>query len=138
MGILDKLRRKKVKEKAEIKKSLSNLELICVDDPEVYEALRETMFLYPHRIEYSIEEAAKRAEEYEKLKDTVNAVFWYRLAGGLAIYHGDVKKVRKYFGKLAKLRPDLNLKILKVPDKAVKKAKEYYEKYLKLEEEEAA
>jgi len=130
MGIFDRFRKKK----EEIKGSLSNLELLCSDDPEVYEALREVMFLDPRKIEYSLEDAMEKAE---KSKDKTNAIFWYRIAGGLAIYRGDVNKVRECYEKLAKLRPDLNLKILKCPEKAVEKAQEYYKKYLKSEKEAA-
>ena len=137
MGLLNKIRGKKKKDKeVEAKKSLSDLELLCSDDPEVYEALRETMFLDPRKIEYSMEEALEKAKEAEKAKNYVNAIFWYRIAGGLAIYHGDVEKVKRYFGKLTKLMPGLDLKIVEIPDKAVKKAKEYYEKYLKPQQEE--
>ena len=132
MAFLWKLRKK---EREEAEKILTELELLCADEPEVYEALKDTMFLDPRKIEYDIKEAAEKAKNFEKEKDYVNAAFWYRIAGGLALYHGDVEKVKQFFGKLAKLRPDLNLKILEIPDKAVKKAKEYYEKYLKPEEE---
>jgi len=136
MGILDKIRGKKtIKEEKTAKKALSELELLCSDDPEVYEALKEVMFLDPRKIEYSLEEALKKAKEAEKSKDTISAYFWYKVAGGLAIYEGDVEKVKQCFGKLAKISPNLHLKILEIPEKAVKKAKEYYEKYLKPEEE---
>jgi len=131
MGILDRILRKK-EEKTEFKKSLSSLELLCSDDPEVYEALHEVMFLDPRKIEHSFKEAMEKAK---KSKDKANATFWYRVAGGLAIYHGDIEKVKECYRRLAKLRPELNLKILECTEKAVKKAQEYYKKYLKSEDE---
>lgn len=55
---------------------------------------------------------------------------WYQIAGGLAIYEGDVEKVVEYFSKCEKLS-GASYPILKNPQKAVAKAQEYYEKFLK-------
>ena len=65
-----------------------------------------------------MEEAAKRG--------------YYMIAGGLALYKGDLKKVVKYFGKYSKLTGQ-KLKILEIPERALKKAREYYAKCLKEE-----
>ena len=134
MGILDRLFRKKREEKA-VKESYkykepTDLERICSDSPKLFEALKETMFLDPTKIEVSFEDAISRAKELEKSKDKLRAAVWYRIAGGLAIYEGNVSKVKECFTRYAKLT-GVNLKILEVADEAVKKAHEYYKKYLK-------
>lgn len=110
---------------------MSSLEKICMGDKEVYEALRRTMLLDPRRIEVPLKEAVKKAKDFEKQKDNLRARMWYEVAGGLAIYEGDVDKVKKYFGKCAELSPESNYAILKIPERAVSKAQEYYQKYLK-------
>ncbi len=128
MGFLDRFRKKKVEEKTE---EISDLERICMGDKEVYEALRRTMLLDPRKVGVPIKEAIKRAKDFEKQKDKLRAKTWYEVAGGLAIYEGDVEKVKEYFGKCVKLSPESNYAILKIPEKAVSKAQEYYQKYLK-------
>jgi hypothetical protein len=132
MGLLDKLRRKKAKPKEVIKKdtTVTNLEKICGDDKECYEALRDTMYLDPRKIGTSLVDAAKKAKEFEKQGDTLEAKTWYKTAGGLAICERDVAKVKEYFGKCAKLSQNEDYPILRDPEKAVKKAQEYYQKYL--------
>jgi hypothetical protein len=57
----------------------------------------------------------------------------YELAGKLAIWKGDVEKVREFFSQCQKISPNVKYPILKNPEKAIAKAKEYYEKYLKEE-----
>jgi len=135
MGLLDRFRKKKVEEEAEEKKEeaeeISDLEKICMGDKEVYKALRETMLLDPRKVEVSLKGAVERAKDFEKQKDDLRAKTWYEVAGGLAIYEGDVKKVKEYFGKCAQLSPDRDYIILKIPERAVSKAKEYYQKHLK-------
>ena len=141
MGFLDRLRGKKPEAKAEreqpAKKAKeetpTSLESICSDDKEIYEALYKTMLLDPTRTEVSMKEAEEKAKASEKQADTLRARVWYELAGGLAIYEGDVKKVEKYFGKCAELAPDVSYPILKMPDRAVAKAQEYYQIHLKKE-----
>ena len=133
MGLLDKLRRKKKKEtQIEVKSEevKSNLEELCGSDKETYEALFDTMFLDPRKTGVSMEEAAEKAKKFEKDKDLLNARMWYEIAGAMAIYEGNVKKVKEYFGKCEKLSPNKKYKILENPEKAVAKAQEYYKKYL--------
>jgi len=134
MGLLDFFKRKEKKEKvetvAEPTKQLTELEQLCGDDKETYEALFNTMFLDPRKIGISMKEAAENARKFEKEKDLTRAKVWYQIAGGLAIYEGDVEKVVEYFGKCEKLSGE-NYPILKNPEKAVAKAREYYEKFLK-------
>jgi len=136
MGILDRFRKKKKEEKPseEVKKTATDLEIICGDDKETYEASHNTMFLDPRKIGTSMKEAAKKAKKFEKSGDTVRTRTWYETAGGLAIYKGDVEKVKQFFGKCQELFPKSSYKILENPKKVVKKAQEYYQKYLKEEE----
>ncbi|MDI6691282.1 MAG: hypothetical protein QME50_05370 [Candidatus Bathyarchaeota archaeon] len=133
MGILDRFRKKKEERKTDTEntKTITELEQICGDDKETYEALHNTMFLDPRKITTSMKEAVENAKKFEKEKDFIRARTWYELAGGLAIYEGNVKKVVEYFSECEKLSPNTKYPILKNPEKAVAKAKEYYEKYLK-------
>ncbi|MGD8545763.1 MAG: hypothetical protein PVH12_06260 [Candidatus Bathyarchaeota archaeon] len=132
-SFFDRFREKKV-EKAKVQvEEMTDLEKICIDDKEAYKALRETMFLDPGNMVVSMKSAEKKAKDFEKEGNKLKARIWYRAAGGLAIYEGDVKKVVKYFSKFAELSPDSNCSILKIPERAVSKAQEYYRKYLKID-----
>ncbi|MBE0520028.1 hypothetical protein IBX35_03185 [Candidatus Bathyarchaeota archaeon] len=133
MGLLHRFRRKKKEQKIQVEseKSLTELEQICGSDQETYEALSNVMFLDPRKINVPINTAVKEAKKLEKAKDLLRARMWYEIAGGLAIYEGDAKKVVEYFGKSEKIPPEINYPILKNPKKAVAKAQEYYKKYLK-------
>lgn len=132
MGFLDRFR-KKGKEKIvkESTKSMSELERLCGDDKETYEALINTMFLDPRKIGVSTKESAENAKRFEKAKDFRRAKLWYEIAGGLSIYEGNVKKVVEFFNESQKISPDTKYLVLKNPEKAVAKAQEYYHKYLK-------
>ena len=134
LGLLDRFRKKKKEEKntdIEHTKIITELEQLCGDDKETYEALFHTMFLDPRKVGTSMKEAADNAKKFEKAKDFVRARTWYEVAGGLAIYEGNVKKVVEFFSECEKLSPDIKYPILKNPEKAVEKAQEYYKKYLK-------
>lgn len=133
MGLLDRFKRKEKEQKMQVEsgKSLTDLKQICGRDQETYEALSNAMFLDPTKIDVSIGTAAKEAKKLEKAKDLVRARMWYEIAGGLAIYEGDAKKVIEYFSKSEKISPETKYPILKNPKKAVAKAQEYYKKYLK-------
>ncbi|MGQ9544841.1 MAG: hypothetical protein ACUVQX_03550 [Candidatus Bathycorpusculaceae bacterium] len=130
MGILDRFRKKKEEKKTETAKTITELEEICGDDKETYEALHNTMFLDPRKITTSMKEAAENAKKFEKEKDFVKAKTWYQIAGGLAIYEGNVKKVVEYFSECEKIS-NTKYAILKNPERAVAKAQEYYKKHLK-------
>jgi hypothetical protein len=54
---------------------------------------------------------------------------WYEVAGGLAIYEGNVKKVVEYYTEAQRIL-GREYPILKNPEKAVVLAQEYYKKYL--------
>ncbi len=142
MGLLDRLKGKKEEEKTTVKTEekqpsrkveeiTTALEIMCSDDREAYEALYRTMLLDPTKAEVSMKEAEEKAKDFEKQGDTLKAKIWYEFAGGLAIYKEDVKNVKKYFSKCEKLSPDDSYPILKIPERAVTKAQEYYKMYLK-------
>jgi len=122
-------KKKKEEPLAKEEAKITELEQICLDDKETYEALNNSMFLDPRKIGVSMKDAAEKAKEFEKAKDFVRAKMWYNIAGGLAIYEGKIKKVSAYFGKCEKLSGVTYL-ILKNPERAVSKAQEYYRKYL--------
>jgi len=129
LSFLKKLiRKKEEKVVTEVKKT--ELEELCGDDKETYEALLSTMFLDPREIRTSIGEAEEKAKEFENSGDRLKAVTQYQIAGRLAISEGDVEKVKKFFGKCQELS-ETDWPILKIPEKAVAKAQEYYKKYLK-------
>lgn len=130
MGLLDRFRRKKKKEGKEKPRQLTELEQLCGDDKEVYEALLNTMYLNPKKIGVTTKEATENAKKAERDKDLVKANLWYRIAGGLALYEGNVKKVVEYFGEYQKISGVLH-PILKNPEKAVAIAQEYYKRFLK-------
>ena len=129
---LDRLRKKKDKEKInnETAPTITELEQLCGDDKETYEALVHAMFLDPRKIEISIKDAVEDAKQFEKANDLVRARAMYEVAGGLAIYEGDLDKVVEFFGKCEELLPDKKYTILKNPEKAIAVAQEYYKKYL--------
>jgi len=127
---LARFRKKKEKAKAEPATPMSELEKLCRDDKETYEALFNVMFLDPRKTGTSMKEAAENAKKSEKAKDFVKAKVWYQIAGGLAIYEGDVKKVVEFFSECERMSPGTTYPILKNPEKAVSKAQEYYRTYL--------
>lgn len=134
MRLLDRFRKGKKEEKVELHTETKNvtteLETFCGDDKETYEALVNTMFLDPTKIEVSIKEAVENAKKYEKAKDNLRAKIWYEIAGGLAIYEGNAKKVEEFFSECERLSQE-KYPILKDPEKFVAKAQEYYKKHLK-------
>ena len=108
--------------------NLTTLEQICGSDKETYQAL-SYMFLDPRKIDVSTKEAADNAKKAEKEKDLTSARTWYEVAGGLAIYEGDTKRVAEYYGGAERVTGEKYL-IVNNPDKAVAKAQEYYKQYL--------
>lgn len=111
---------------------ITDLDSFCESDKNVCKALEHVMFLDPRKIGTTIKDAEKKASKFEKQKDSELAKMWYHIAGGLALWKGDVKKVEEYFNKCAEMAPEMNYKaITEIADKAVEKAGEYYKKYLK-------
>jgi hypothetical protein len=133
LGLLDRFRKKKGKEKINVETSptMTELEQLCGDDKGTYEALIHAMFLDPRKIGISIKDAMGNAKQFEKAKDSVRARAMYEIAGGLAVYEGDLEKVVEFFSKCEELLPDVKYPILKNPEKAIAVAQEYYKKYLK-------
>ena len=127
---------KKEEKHAETAKALSGLEQICENDKEAYEALYHTMILNPKKVDTSLKDAIENAKRFEKEKNMTRARIWYDIAGGLAIYEGNAKKVVELFGEAEKLS-GIRYPILKNAEKAVAKAQEYYKKHLKTETVEA-
>jgi hypothetical protein len=122
-------RKDKPKREAEASVPMTDLEQLCADDKETYSALFSVMFLDPRKVGVSMKEAADTAKRKEKEKDLTGARMWYEVAGGLAIYGGDVKKVAEYYSSAQRVA-NKEYPILKDPQKAVAKAREYYQKYL--------
>jgi hypothetical protein len=108
--------------------NLTTLEQVCGSDKETYQAL-SYMFLDPRKIDVSTKQAVDNAKKAEKEKDITSAKMWYEVAGGLAIYEGDTKKVVEYYGGAERVTGEKYL-IVNNPDKAVAKAQEYYRQYL--------
>ena len=111
---------------------VSELDSICGDDKEICQALWHTMFYDPRKIAATLDDAEKKAAGFEKKGDEERARKWYHIAGGLALWKGDVAKVKQNFGKCASLAPEMDYKLItKMPEKAVAKAAEFYKEYLK-------
>jgi hypothetical protein len=108
---------------------MSELEQLAGDDKTSYEALAQVMFLDPRKIEASMKQAVDNAKKAEKDGDIAKAGMWYEVAGGLAIYEGNVKKVVEYYGEAHRVI-GRDYKILASPEKAVALAKEYYKQRL--------
>ncbi|HYB68073.1 MAG TPA: hypothetical protein VEC97_00845 [Candidatus Acidoferrales bacterium] len=122
-------RRGDKKSDVEHEEKVSELEQLAGDDRETYEALFSTMFLDPRKVETSLKQAADNAKKSEKDGDMARAGMWYEVAGGLAIYEGNVKKVVEHYTDAARVTGRQYL-ILKNPERAVAVAQEYYQKVL--------
>jgi hypothetical protein len=133
LGLLDLFKRKKEEKNFEKKpeEMITELDQLCGNDRETYEALINTMFLDPRKIQTSTKDAAEDAKKAEKAKDFLKARVMYEVAGGLAIYEGDVDKVVQFFSECERLSPNKKYSILKNPEKAVAIAQEYYKRHLK-------
>jgi hypothetical protein len=130
LGLLERFRKKEDQKVIHSSRALSELEQLCGDDKQTYEALHHTMFLDPRKIGASMKDAGENAKKFAKEKNFYRARVWYDIAGGLAIYDGDVKKVVEFFSESQKIS-GVKYPILDDADKAVAKAQEYYKKYLK-------
>ena len=122
-------RREEKKSNVEDKQNVSELEQLAGSDKETYEALFSTMFLDPRKVETSLKQAADNAKKSEKAGDMARAGMWYEVAGGLAIYEGNIEKVVEHYTDAARVTGRQYL-TLKNPEKAVAVAQEYYKKVL--------
>jgi hypothetical protein len=123
-------RGKKKEEVAKAQKNTVDLKEVCGSDEESYQALVNTLrtglWKIPHR---SLRETIENAKKFEKTGDLRNAWIHWQEAGALAILEGNVKKVIECFSKLQDLfKPGTHYKILDIPERAVAKAQEYYQK----------
>jgi len=113
------------------KAGMTELDKICGDDKEACQALWQTMFYDPRKIGATLDDAAKKAADFEKKGDKEQARKWYHIAGGLALWKDDAPKVKQYFTKCMKLAPEMEYELItKIPEKAVAKAQEFYKKFL--------
>ncbi len=118
-------------EKIPEKVQATELDKACGSEKEVCKALWHTMFYDPRKINVTLEDAAKKAADFEKKGDDRQTRIWYHIAGGLALWKGDAAKVKQYFGKCTKLAPQADYEtITEVPEKAVETAQEFYKKFL--------
>jgi hypothetical protein len=122
-------RKKDSKASTQTAKNLTPLEQVCGDEKETYEALSCVMFLDPRKVDTTAKQAFENAKKAEKDSDIPRARMWYEVAGGLALYEGDTKKVAEYYSEAARVTGTKYL-ILNNPEKAVAKAQEYYKKHL--------
>lgn len=126
------LKRKKSEPKKSViqqTEKLSDLQQLTGSDKDTYNTLASAMFLNPKNIEPSMKQAIESAKEAEAKGDKPKAGMLYQVAGGLAIYEGNVKKVVEYYNMAEKLT-GRHFAILKSPEKAVAVAQEYYKKFL--------
>lgn len=128
---------KKKEKTVEEKRKPTGLEIICGEDKEAFQALSGTIFLTPQKMTETMREAAEKAEESLKKGNFANAHQYYLIAGGLAIFQGNAKKVREFYGALEKLT-GVSYPIIReeLTQRALDKAREYYTKYPDGEKEE--
>ncbi len=108
----------------------TRLQEIAGKDTELYWAMSRVMFLDPKRITTSLENAVKQAADHEAAGNKIRAEVWYRIAGGIALYRGDVEGVRKFFQKALSMAPEprREYKLMsEQPEHAVDLSKKYYE-----------
>ena len=109
---------------------LNRLQEITGNDDEMYRAMSRLLFLDPKRITMTLEDAAAQASSFEASGNKTRAEVWYRIAGGICLYKGDVDGVRKFFEKAASIvgdsRPEYKTVASRASD-AVALARKYYE-----------
>jgi len=101
-------------------------------DGDLYQAMSRLMFLDPKKIMISLEQVLKEAQEYEAQGNRLRAEVAYRVAGGIALYRGDLDGVNKYFSKAASFAGDSHPEygfFLKRSSDAVAIARKYYEEF---------
>ena len=122
-------------EAVEKKEESVDLKSFCGEDTELLAMLKDNILLNPART--TMEEAEKKAKELESLEtaNLISAGMYYKFAGCIALFNGNVKKVKKHFSKYHRLFPEKPIPILNNPEKAVAKAQEYYQKCMQKEKE---
>lgn len=121
-----------------IESPLTELEKLCGSDKELYLTLERTLiFRVPPSplIDLEIKNAVAKAEVFEKDGDKISARVFYKQAGDLAIYKGDLAEVQKYYTKCLEVDPEwLGKSMLEFffgpkAEKAMKTAEKYYSKF---------
>lgn len=132
LSILKKLRprkKEKIEEKKEEKvvtRKPSLLKRVCDGDEEAYEALREALAF--KRPSDPVDELLKKASASEEAGDPLGiAGQYYRTLGQISLADGDIEGVKGHFKKAQELTGK-RYSILEIPERAVSKAKEYYQK----------
>lgn len=108
----------------------TRLQEIVGKDTDLYWAMSRVMFLDPKRVTTPLEQAVRQASEHESAGNKIRAEVWYRIAGGIALYKGDVDEVRKFFQKalLVSGQDRREYKIIsEQPERAVEISTKYYE-----------
>lgn len=109
---------------------MSRLQEITGNDPEMYRSMSRLLFIDPKKIMTSLEEAVSQATSFESAGSMTRAEVWYRIAGGIALYRGDVEGVRKFFEKAASIsgnsKPEYRT-VATRSQEAVSIARKYYE-----------
>ncbi len=125
-------RRSEKKDEIQIKDTTitTELERFVGDDRELYSALYNTMYLDPRKAGFSMTEALENAQKAEKEGKSDRATEWYEMAGRLAVYEGNAKKVVELFREAERVSGK-KYQILKNTEKVVSKAQEYYKSNLK-------
>ena len=130
MKILERIRprKKEIEEKKEEKvvaRKPSALELVCGEDKEVYEALKEALpFKRPSD---PVDELLKKASASEEAGDPLGiAGQYYRTLGQISLADGDVEGVKGHFKKAQELTGK-TYSILEIPERAIEVAQRYYQ-----------
>ena len=109
---------------------LSRLQEITGNDTEMYHSMSRLLFLDPKKITTSLEEAVSQATNFESTGNKTRAEIWYRIAGGMALYRGDIEGVRKFFERAASIsgnsKPEYKIAASRSQE-AVSIARKYYE-----------
>lgn len=108
----------------------TELEQFAAGDKELYAALYHTMLLDPRKVTFSMTEALENAQTAEKEEKSDRATEWYEMAGRLAIYEGNSKKVVELFREAERVSGK-KYPILKNTERIVAKTQEYYKAHLK-------
>jgi hypothetical protein len=103
------------------------LQEICGQEKEVYEFLRNFLFLNPEMMKTNSDELIERARKEEEAGEKDKAMVSWRIAGGLALYEGNLEKVKLCFSQYERLSGK-DLKISEIAEKVLERAREYYQK----------
>jgi hypothetical protein len=138
-----KPKEEKVEEKKEEKPRADFLREACGDDERLYSALLMSRLLDPQRVltaaggvTKTLKDYVKEGKEHEKKGDNIRARVMYRVAGGLALYEGDLEQVKRNFKKCAELYNDQTyMVIVENPKKAINIVRQTYKRESKLKSE---